>query len=577
MKDYAGFRFRPSSSLTELGSPGGRPISSLPFTESYETESWPFWETRNEPTPSEILESQTPLLRPPVTLGEQPCKFREYIPLAWTIAQPAVPYKHNWHIDCIAEHLQAVSDGELLQLLITIPPREMKSLLVGVFWPTWEWLWAPGRQWLCASYDNSLSLRDAVRSRRLMQHPWYREQVTVPWTFSGDQNVKGRYENDLGGHRIATSVGGMGTGEGGDRLVVDDPHNVRQAESEPIREGTVTWWKETMTTRANDPATCARIVVQQRTHTRDLAGVLIDEGGWHHLNLPARYERRTYALGTPKSQQSNPHDECPIYPDPRQAEGELLDEARFPEEQLARQERDLGQYGTASQFQQRPGPREGSIFKASHFRPLPWDWNAPGPDGRTLKQRCRRVAFWDLNFSAKQTSDFTASLVLDHDPYSDRFFVSNVWRDHVAEKSLADTLVTHTLLDRPQYIGVWSGAYRAHSTQVLLRDVIARLTRLHYPIAGQVVPENTDKEFRAQLPANKGAQGQLYADTDAAWWQAFLDELLTFPRGAHDDQVDVLSGAMATAIMLPFDQEVQLNFSGAGHPDRQLEVIRIGG
>jgi hypothetical protein len=92
------------------------------------------------------------------------------------------------------------------------------------------------------------------------------------------------------GYRLATSVDGSNTGEGGDMIVADDPHNVRDRESDVQRENVITWWEEVMSTRLNNPKTGARVVVMQRVHERDLSGHLLEQGGWEHLCLPARYE-----------------------------------------------------------------------------------------------------------------------------------------------------------------------------------------------------------------------------------------------------------------------------------------------
>jgi hypothetical protein len=103
-------------------------------------------------------------------------------------------------------------------------------------------------------------------------------------------NLKTRFDNSATGYRLASSVGGSLTGEGGDRLVADDPHNVKERESDTIRESVIQWWNEVMSTRGNDPKTVARVVVMQRIHELDLSGYLLEKGGYEHLCLPAEYE-----------------------------------------------------------------------------------------------------------------------------------------------------------------------------------------------------------------------------------------------------------------------------------------------
>jgi hypothetical protein len=130
------------------------------------------------------------------------------------------------------EHLEAVSRVQIRNLLINVPPRHMKSLLVSIFWPAWEWIRWLQRRWLYSSYAASLSQRDSVACRRLIESSWYQSLWGDRFALTSDQNTKGRFNNGRSGYRLATSVGSSITGEGGDRIVVDDPHNVQEAESD---------------------------------------------------------------------------------------------------------------------------------------------------------------------------------------------------------------------------------------------------------------------------------------------------------------------------------------------------------
>src|SRR3954454_6064975 len=112
----------------------------------------------------------------------------QFIRQAWHVVEPATPFVPGWHLDVIAEHLEAVTAGEIPSLLINIPPRHMKSLSVAVFWPAWEWATWPERRWLFSSYALSLSIRDNVKMRRLIESPWYRERWGHVFTLTSDQN-----------------------------------------------------------------------------------------------------------------------------------------------------------------------------------------------------------------------------------------------------------------------------------------------------------------------------------------------------------------------------------------------------
>jgi hypothetical protein len=214
----------------------------------------------------------------------------EFVRQAWPIVEPSTPFVPGFHIDAIVEHLEAVTRGQIRNLLINVPPRHMKSLLVSVFWPAWEWIRWPERRWLFSSYAASLSIRDSLKCRRLIESPWYQARWGDRFALTSDQNTKTRFDNSRSGYRIATSVGGTATGEGGDRIVCDDPHNVGEVASDSVRKGALEWWDVVMSTRVNDPKTSAMVIVMQRCHQRDLSGHLLEKGNFEHLCLPAEYE-----------------------------------------------------------------------------------------------------------------------------------------------------------------------------------------------------------------------------------------------------------------------------------------------
>jgi hypothetical protein len=263
-------------------------------------------------------------------------------------------------------HLEAVTFGQIQYLVVNVPPRHTKSSTVSVLWPTWEWgpQNLPHLRYIFSSYAQELSTRDALKSRRVIQSNWYQHCWGDRFKITSDQNAKTRYDNNHTGYRIATSVRGIGTGEGGDRIVVDDPHNVKQAESDTYRQEVLVWWDESMSTRINDEDTGAYVIIGQRTHSKDLCGHLIDKGEAGEIDivkliLPARYEKeRELKLQT----------KTPLYfKDPRRKQGEPLDKHRFSERKLSKIESRMTEYSRAGQLQQRPSPRGGGIFKIDCF------------------------------------------------------------------------------------------------------------------------------------------------------------------------------------------------------------------
>jgi hypothetical protein len=238
--------------------------------------------------------------------------LRAFVEIAWHLVEREGTFESNWHIDQICEELEAISRGENRRLAIAMPPRHMKSLLTAVFWPAWDWIDNPGRRFLYTSYAYDLALRDSEKSRRIMESEWYRDRWGDKWEFVGAQNRKERYANSKGGERITSSVDSKLTGEGGDVIVVDDPHNVREAESEGQRTTVLNWWRESLSSRHNDPRTGVFALIQQRVHYQDLMGYVLENDTaipWRVLCLPAEFD--------PAHKYLNPKD-------PRTVEGELL-------------------------------------------------------------------------------------------------------------------------------------------------------------------------------------------------------------------------------------------------------------
>jgi hypothetical protein len=166
----------------------------------------------------------------------------EFVRQAWHVVEPATLFKPGFHLDAICQHLAALLNGDIRRLLINLPPRHGKSRLASVLFPAWVWTSRPELRWLFASYAQSLATRDSLTTRRLIESPWYRERWGHVFELTSDQNLKARFENNRGGMRIATSVGGSATGEGGDLIVVDDAHKIEEAHSAAQRDAVLEWF-----------------------------------------------------------------------------------------------------------------------------------------------------------------------------------------------------------------------------------------------------------------------------------------------------------------------------------------------
>lgn len=447
-----------------------------------------------------------------------------FVQRAWAIVEPATEFVSGYHLDAIAEHLEACTRRQIRKLIINIPPRHMKSLSVCVFWPTWVWIKNPASRWLFASYAESLAMRDSVKCRDILTSDWYQQHWGSMFRLKGDQNAKTRFENDRTGFRMATGVGGGATGEGGDYLVIDDPHNIKEAESKTIRESVLNWYDTVWSRRGNDPKTVVKVVVMQRLHQKDLTGHLLEQGDWQHLRLPAEFDgkRIVTSIG---------------WQDPRKAEGELLWPERFGKKEVAEAKRELGTYGWSGQGQQEPSPPGGSIFKRQHFRYFTCvdGWlHLVQPNGTTKSVHLTQcIVFQTVDTAQKteQENDYTVVTTFVLTPDSD-ILIYDVARDKVeipkqygfvrANAGRCENVVFQAVEDKGSGTGLIQEAKNSGRPFKTLKADI-------------------DKVRRALPVSIQYENGKVYHLANAAWLVDFEGELLNFPKGEHDDQVDTVS------------------------------------
>lgn len=293
--------------------------------------------------------------------------FYEFVKRAWGFLEGR-PFIDGWHVQALCEHLQAVYKLEIRDLLINLPPRVGKSLIVSALFPAWCWVKEPGLRFLYTSYAQHLSVRDSVYCRRLITSDWYKNLWGDKFKLMGDVNNKLRFDNDKHGYRIASSVGGTITGQGGDINCCDDPNNIKEVHSEVSRREVNDWWDYTFSTRFCLAATARRIISQQRAHQDDLSGHIFakDDPSWIVLCLPMEFEvsRRAVTIPLPMSQGK-------MWRDPRKKEGELLWPDGINEIALKKIKKNFNHdsYTIAGQLQQRPSPAEGGILKTEWFKP----------------------------------------------------------------------------------------------------------------------------------------------------------------------------------------------------------------
>lgn len=530
-----------------------------------------------------------------------PRDLRLYLPDAWCRALPAsTPFVHNWHHDAIAEHLQAVSLGEIRQLIISVAPRHTKSWITCVFWPTWHWTRWPETQWVFGAYGMDLATRDAVYSRRLMADPWYVArfacrcdrakaaqggQMHEAWCkgfrWTTDQNVKTLYENDRGGRRLTASVEAGTTGQGGDILVLDDPIDIMKAASEQVRKNAHSYVDQVFLGRRNDPATSRVVVIAQRTHHEDVTGHLLAEGGWEHLCLPTEYEVPPQVEVTSIG-----------WRDPRTKPDELLWPGRYTLAVVANEKIVKGPYGYSAQHQQRPSPIEGGVLRRDNWRfwqpkgaqlpdpvskegfryppatelPLTWMRVQVGPGAyRTGVQQGavergevdEMLQSWDCSFKGIADSIRKGKLP---DPVSGGAWARRGAQCFLLDRENARLDITETIAA----IRVMCLCF-PDAVQKLIEDKAngpAIITLLRHEVGGiiPVTPRvgkvarvmtaaatDLDKDARAMSMVAILDAHNVYLPHPAIapWVWDYIEEHAQFPAGATDDDVDMTSQALS--------------------------------
>lgn len=433
---------------------------------------------------------------------------------AWHVLEPNQRLVWNWHLDALCAHLEAITDGRINRLLANVPPGSSKSLIVSVMWQAWEWgpKGLPSMRYLATAFNDGPVKRDTRKCRDLILSDWYRTLwPEVELTRTGETS----FANSGTGTREGVAFGSL-TSQRGDRLIIDDPHSTETAESPAERQTTTRKFREGATNRLNDQERSAIVVIMQRLHEEDVSGVILSLGmEYEHLMLPMEFdpERRcTTSIG---------------FTDPRQADGDLLDPERFPRDVVEKLKRDMGAYAFAGQYQQRPTPREGGLFKRVWFADR---IRKTAPVGTVW------VRHWDLAASKKSTSARTAGVKLGRAPDG------SYWVGHVEktqdEGNAVRKLIKLTAETDGHAVQISLPQDPGQAGKVQAQDLVAML-------AGYIVraePETGDKVTRAEPFSVQCEAGNVYL-VEGDWNATYLDELCLFPGGAFKDQVDASSGA----------------------------------
>ena len=481
----------------------------------------------------------------------------EFIRQAWGVLEPGTQLEWNWHVDVIADHVQALFedwiavqkarqeqtlDSEVCDLeesrvvqraqnlVINVPPGTAKSRIVAVMAPAWMWLLFPGWRVICLSANPRVSLRDSVYCRTLIESEWYQQTFKPTWKMARDQNAKSLFRNTEGGFRQALGFNAKITGDRADAIIWDDPHDAKDVKSDAKRLSVLEKYDDSIGNRVNDLRSSLRLGIMQRLNELDLTGHVILQGDYRHLCLPMEKEAKPVC----KCKDCTSGETFLGWKDTRK-EGEVLHPRRFTQKVLAAERRRLGSTGYAGQMQQRPAPKDGIILLRSH-----WKYYTAAPDAFD-----EVIQSWDMAF--KKTADSS-------------FVVGQVWGRKGAKRYLLDQVrrrmgFSATCAAVVSLSKKWPQARRklveAKANGPAVMDALSNT------VSGLTAVEtgSESKEARAWAAQPEQEAGNYYlpamsAPEDGppvleAWVEEFIDECAAFPNGAANDQVDTFSQAGA--------------------------------
>jgi predicted phage terminase large subunit-like protein len=429
------------------------------------------------------------------------------------VFETLLPGEHlylNWHIQAMAYQLEQIRLGKTRRLVITLPPRHLKSIVMSVALPAFLLGHDPTLKIICVSYSSDLAAKHSSDFRAVVNSDWYK-RIFPAMKISPAKNTEFETMTTKRGYRFATSVGATLTGRGGDIIILDDAMSPKQAASESMRTGVIRWYQTTLLSRRNSKADGVIIHVAQRLHTDDLVGHVLEQGGWNHLNIPAiadEYERIPLSSG--KYHHRKP--------------GDVLDAVREPQHILDEIKAEMGTSEFSSQYLQQPIPREGNIIKREWLRDYDFLPLHLATD--------RMVISWDTAMKVSGNSDYSVATVwlIQKDVY----YLVEVKRgryDFPELKRIAKEL---------------KAKYR--NAAILIEDkgsgtsLIQELRKEHIPVIA-VIPDG-DKDSRLYSCQPEFESGAVLFPKEAPGISELIDELLGFPSARHDDQVDSLSQAI---------------------------------
>lgn len=457
--------------------------------------------------PASALERVPPDLARDLIAAAGRDRLHFFLRQIFDIVVPQEPLVDNWHLRAICYALEQVAQGEIRRLIVTLPPRSLKSIIASVAYPAWVLGRDPSRRIVCVSYSRDLAGKHSRDFRAVVRSVQYRR--TFPrLQIDARKDTEFEMVTTRRGGRFSTSIDGTLTGRGGNLIVIDDPLKAQDAYSEAARARVNDWFDKTALSRLDNKRSDSIVVVTQRLHEEDLVGHLLEQGGWSHLCIPAiAPAEQTYAIGPEQTYV-------------RQA-GELLLPDREPQHVLDEMRAALGSAAFSAQYLQEPLPAEGTLIKWQWFRTY---------DQRPMREAGDRIAqSWDTAYSNEPPADYSVCTTWLR--RGELHWLLDVRR----ERLLYPDLKRRAIELKRQWNADDVLIEKKGSGISLYHDLERERIR-----AIPIDPEG-DKVVRMSTESATIEAGKVHIPDGAPWLDDFRREVLQFPNGRHDDQVDSMS------------------------------------
>jgi predicted phage terminase large subunit-like protein len=436
--------------------------------------------------------------------------FSAFVMRVFETVSPGDVFLPNWHIDAMAYAAERVICGQTKRLIATVPPRHLKSIVFTVALSAYLLGHDPTKRIICVSYSNELTIKHALDFRAVVSSEWYR-RVFPKTRVSKEKDTQFETMTTARGYRFATSLGGTLTGRGADLIVLDDPQKPEEALSEAQRNSAAQWFDTTLLSRLDSKSEGPVVVVMQRLHEDDLAGRLLEKGGWEHLKIAAIAEEDGSIPIGPR---------C-VY---NRTAGTLIDPRRESREDLERLRQSMGELFFSAQYQQEPIPLAGNLIKAEWFKSYEM------PPIQAYDDLL--VISIDTAMKGSPSADYSVATVwLSR---GENAYLLDLWRDRV---------------DYPELRRAISRLREMYPTAVFLIEDKGSGTSLIQDLRSEdkapiaVDPEG-DKVTRLAAVSPQFESGAVWFPKTAPWLSSFKAELLGFPNVKYDDQVDSTSQAL---------------------------------